>query len=214
MSHLRGAACSFVLLAMVLVGALACSPSGPPPKVYVLGDGISAEPQMVSQLDKPTVEVRPARVPDYLDTTDIVTRGAGGLIVPSESGRWGERFSIGLARAVTAELTRKLPELAITTSARSAEPKWKVEIELDAFDVQPKSNSTLAATWSIINVQRRRTLAEERVVLSDRGTFETDAAVVAVMGHQVEDLAGRIAESLAPLTGVAGKTIPTRISRN
>jgi uncharacterized protein len=214
MSHLRGAARSFALLVMVLGGASACGPSGPPPKVYVLGDGISAESQMVSQLDKPTVEVRPARVPDYLDTTDIVTRGAGGLIVPSESARWGERFSIGLARAVTAELTRKLPQLAITTSARSTEPKWEVEIELDAFDVQPTGKSTLAATWSIIDVQRRRTLAEERVVLSDRGTFQTDAQVVAVMGHQVEDLAGRIAESLAPLTGAAGKTIPTRISRN
>jgi uncharacterized lipoprotein YmbA len=205
MSYLRGAARSFVMLAMVLGGVSGCSPSGPPPKIYVLGGGISAEPQMVSQLDKPTVEVRPARVPDYLDTTDIVTRGAGGLIVPSESGRWGERFSIGLARAVTAELRHRLPQLAITTSAWSAEPKWEVQIELDAFDVQPTSNSTLAATWSIIDVQRRRTWAEERVVLSDRGTFQTDAAVVAVMGHQVEDLAARIAESLAPVAGVGAR---------
>jgi uncharacterized lipoprotein YmbA len=153
-------------------------------------------------------------VPDYLDTTEIVTRGVGGLIVPSESGRWGERLSIGLAREITADLTRKLPQLAITTSARSTEPKWEVQIEVDAFDVQPTSTSTLAATWSIIDVQRRRTLTEERVVLSDRGTFQTDAQVVAVMGHQVENLAGRIAESLAPLAGVAGKTTPTRMSRN
>jgi uncharacterized lipoprotein YmbA len=175
---------------------------------------MSAIPQIVSQLDKPIVEVWPARVPDYLDTTDIVTRGAGGQIAPSESGRWGERFSIGLAREVTAELTRKLPQLAISTSARSSEPRWEVQIEVDAFDVQPASNSTLAATWSIIDVQRHRTLAEERIVLSDRGTFQTDAQVVAVMGHQVEDLAGRIAESLAPLAGVASKTILTRMSRN
>jgi uncharacterized lipoprotein YmbA len=153
-------------------------------------------------------------VPDYLDTTEIVTRGAGGLIVPSQSGRWGERFSIGLAREVTAELTRKLPQLAITTSAGATEPKWEVRIEVDAFDVQPTSNSTLVATWSIVDVQRRKTLAEERVVLSDRGTFQTDAQVVAVMDHQVENLAGRIAASLAPLAGVAGKTTPTRISRN
>jgi uncharacterized lipoprotein YmbA len=92
---------------------------------------------MESQLNKPMVEVRPARVPDYLDTTDIVTRGAGGLIVPSDRGRWGERFSVDLTRAVTAALARQLPRLAVTTSARLGEPRWEVVIELDAFDVRP-----------------------------------------------------------------------------
>ena len=122
-------------LLAVLAGALAvppgCGMGEPSPQVYVLGDAGAAEPGAASQMNTPTVEVRPVRVPDYLDTTDIVTRGAGGLVVPSESGRWGERFSIGLTRAVAADLARKLPGLAVTTSARWSEPRWQVAIELE-----------------------------------------------------------------------------------
>ena len=132
-----------------------------------------------------------------------MTRGAGGLIVPSQSGRWGERFSIGLTRAVAAALTRKLPDLAVTTSARWSEPRWQVAIELEAFDVQPAGSSSLAATWTVLEVQRRRKLAEERVVLTANGTYRTDAEVVAVMDRQVNELAERIAVSFAPIAGVS-----------
>jgi uncharacterized protein len=194
-------------LLAVLAGALAvppgCGMGEPSPQVYVLGDAGAAEPGAASQMNTPTVEVRPVRVPDYLDTTDIVTRGAGGLVVPSESGRWGERFSIGLTRAVAADLARKLPGLAVTTSARWSEPRWQVAIELESFDVRPAGGSSLAATWTILDGQHRRRLAEERVVLTANGTNRTDAEVVAVMDRQVNDLAERIAVSLAPLAGVS-----------
>jgi uncharacterized lipoprotein YmbA len=164
---------------------------------------------MVSQLKKPMVEVRPVRVPDYLDTTDIVTRGAGGLITPSESGRWGERFSVDLTRAVTAALARQLPRLAVITSARWGEPRWEIAIELEAFDVRPSGSSTLAATWSIIDTRQNRTLVAERVVLTASGTFQTDAQVVAVMRHQVDELANEVARSLAPIAGVPKPTSAT-----
>ena len=191
-----------VLLAAVIGVAPGCGSSGAPPKVYVLGDTIAEDPVMVSQLDAPSVEVRTARVPDYLDTTEIVTRAAGGLIVPSQSGRWGERFLIGLTRAVTTVLSKRLPNLAVTASGRWGEPRWQVGIELDALDVQPSRSSTLAATWRIVDVQHRRKLAEERIVLTANGTFNTDGQVVAVMGHQVDEMAERIAVSLAPIAGV------------
>jgi uncharacterized lipoprotein YmbA len=160
-------------------------------------------------LNKPTVEVRPVRVPDYLDTTDIVTRGAGRLIVPSESGRWGERFSIDLTRAVTAALARQLPRLAVTNSDRWTEPLWEVAIDVDAFDVWPSESSTLAATWSIMDTRHHRKLAAERVVLTYAGMFRTDAEVVAVMKRQVDELANRIATSLSPIAGVP-KPISTK----
>ena len=197
------------LLTLSLGGTSACGPNGPPPKVYVLSDGAAAEPAVESQLNKPTVEVRPVRVPDYLDTTDIVTRGAGGLIVPSESGRWGERFSIDLTRAVAAALARQLPRLAVTNSDRWTEPRWEVAIEVDAFDVRPSESSTLAATWSILDARHHRKLAAERVVLTYAGMFRTDAEVVAVMKRQVDELANRIATSLSPITRVP-KPISTK----
>jgi uncharacterized lipoprotein YmbA len=200
-------------LLTVLAAALAVPPGcgGPSPQIYVLGTAVADAPATASQMNTPTVEVRPAKVPDYLDTTGIVTRGAGGLIVLSQSGRWGERFSVGLTRAVAAALTRKLPDLAVTMSARWSEPRWQVGIELEAFDVQPAGSSSLAATWTVLEVQHRRKLAEERVVLTANGTYRTDAEVVVVMDRQVNELAERIAVSLAPIAGVSprgGRSIP------
>ena len=196
------------------IGVLPGCGSGTPPQIYVLGNPVAADPTVVSQMNAPLVEVRPARVPDFLDTTDIVTRGTGGLIVSSQSGRWGERFSIGLAREVSAVLTKRFPQLAVTTSARWGEPRWQVGIELEAFDVRTDGGSTLAATWSIVDVQRRRKLADERVVLTDAGTFRTDAQVVAVTGRQVDELANRIAVSLAPIAGLPGGSRSTVVGNS
>jgi uncharacterized lipoprotein YmbA len=106
--------CTLSVLAITFGRATACGLSEAPPKVYVLGDSPVVEPADESQLNAPIVEVREARVPDYLDTTDIVTR----LITPSPSGRWGERFSIGVTRAVTMVLRQDLPELTVTSAAR------------------------------------------------------------------------------------------------
>jgi hypothetical protein len=43
------------------------------------------------QLNGPIIEVRPIRIPDYLDTKDVVTFKASGHIVASRNARWGER---------------------------------------------------------------------------------------------------------------------------
>src|SRR5689334_11306179 len=94
----------------------ACSSVGPPPELFVLGDAAGFTPAPVSLLDDPIVEVKPVRVPDYLDTTDIFTRGPGGRIVASQSARWGERLSVGVTRAVATSLEARLPQLVVTTS--------------------------------------------------------------------------------------------------
>ena len=109
MSKRRYHADSMIAVAFVALTLSACGSAGPPPQVYVLGDDDPAKPETASQLNSPVVELEPVRVPDYLDTTDIVTRHAGGLVVASQSARWGERLSIGVTRAVGASLGIGLP---------------------------------------------------------------------------------------------------------
>ena len=170
--------------------------AGPPPELYVLGDAARPKPEHVSQLDDPIVEVKPVRVPDYLDTTDIFRREPGGRIVASQSGRWGERLSVGVTRAVATSLEARLPQLVVTTSPPLERPRWEVLIDLDAFEVQPGGLSVLAARWSIREGRGGQKLREERISLSapiDRGS---DQEVVETMTRQVDQLAGRIASAL------------------
>jgi uncharacterized protein len=171
----------------------ACSASGPPPELYVLGDAGRPRPEAVSQLDDPIVEVKPVRVPDYLDTTDIFTRGPGGRIVASQSARWGERLSVGMTRAVATSLEARLPQLAVTTTPPLEHPRWQVLIDLDAFEVQPGGPSVLIARWSVREGRGGQKLREERITLSTPVGRGGDQEVVAAMTRQVDQLVDRIA---------------------
>src|SRR6266478_7254373 len=179
-----------VLAIAILVSA--CSSAGPPPELYVLGDAVRPKPESVSQLDDPIVEVKPVRVPDYLDTTDIFTRGPGGRIVASQNARWGERLSVGMTRAVARSLEARLPQLVVTTSPPLEHPRWQVLIDLDAFEVQPGGPSVLDVRWSLREGRGGQKLREERISLSTPVGHGSDQEVVETMTRQVDQLVDRI----------------------
>jgi len=69
----------------------------------------------VSQTGLPVVELKRVQLPDYLDTTDILER-RGNQLVPSSTGRWGERLSAGFSRALTGSLAARLPRMIVTAT--------------------------------------------------------------------------------------------------
>src|SRR5258706_1975632 len=144
MSTWRHQALSLAGVVFVSLTLSACGSAGPPPQVYVLGDVDPIRSDSASQLNHPIVELEPVRVPDYLDTTDIVTRQARGLIVASQSARWGERLSTGITRAIGISLGTRLPQLAVMTSPASREARWQVQIDIEAFEVQPDGRCALS----------------------------------------------------------------------
>ncbi len=190
---------SFAGVTLACLSLWACGSAGPPPQVYVLGDADPVKPDSASQLNDPLVELESVRVPDYLDTTDIVTRQAGGLVVASQTARWGERLSIGVTRAVGISLGSRLPQLAVTTSRTSRDARWQVQIDVDAFEVQPGGHCALSGRWSIWQVRDGRELKEERFSLDTQLKTATDPEVVAAMTSQVDRLSNAIAASLQTL---------------
>jgi uncharacterized protein len=170
-----------------------CNSAGPPPELYVLGDAARPKPEPVSQLDDSIVEVKPVRIPDYLDTTDIFTRGPGGRIVASQSANWGERLSVGVTRAVATSREARLPQLVVTTSPPVEHPRWRMLIDPDAFEVQPGGPSVLTARWSIREGSNGQKLSEALSTPVGRGS---DPEVVETMIRQVDQLVDRIAPAL------------------
>jgi uncharacterized lipoprotein YmbA len=175
-----------------------CGTGEPVPKVYVLDETTAPVAETVSQLGLPAVEVRPVRVPDYLDTTDIVTRGSDGLALASRSGQWGDRLSIGVTRTVVETLTSRLPQLSISQSPPLGLPRWRVRIVIDAFDVAPEG-TTLVAKWTVVDGASTRPDLDERVVLTSKAPHGRDTEVVAAMRQEIVELSERIAASLAQL---------------
>jgi uncharacterized lipoprotein YmbA len=174
----------------------ACGGGTPTPELYVLGDAPATKAAAVSQLGGPMVEVKRVRVADYLDTTDIVTRHAGGKIVASQGARWGERLSVGVTRAVATGLEARLPQLAVTTMAPPDGPRWQLLIDIDAFEAQPDGTSVMTARWSLRDGRGGQSLEEERVALVAPVGRGSDGEVVGAMTQQVDQLVARIAPVL------------------
>jgi hypothetical protein len=191
---------SFAAAALLAGGLAGCGPGAPLPQTYVLPDP-AADPPPVSQMSLPIVLVRPVDVPDYLDSTDIVTRGPDGLIVARQSARWGERLSVGLTRAVTERLASRFPQCLVTASPPMRQPRWRVRVEVEALDIGAEGPAMLTARWNIADGATGHIVAAERLTLSAPGDLRSDAAAVAAIGRDVDQLVERIADALAPAIG-------------
>jgi uncharacterized protein len=190
----RGCRTGLWLLAAAAVSA--CGTGGPAPELYVLGDAPRPAAEAVSQLSDPVLELKRVRVPDYLDTTDIVTRHPDGRIVARPSARWGERLSVGVTRAAAAALEARLPRLAVTTTPPIEAPRWQLLIDLDTFEVRADGQSVLSARWTLLEGRRGERLHEEKVSLATPVGQATDRAVVAAMTQQLDQLVDRIVPAL------------------
>lgn len=128
------------LAAMLVLGSAACGMSGPPPVEYVLGAAPNAT-QATSQVTAvPVLEVRLVRLPDYLDTTDLLVRD-GNRLTPSKGGRWGERLSVGMTRALASALAARLPNMVATTSQPVKSPERGLLVDVSALEARSDRQS-------------------------------------------------------------------------
>ncbi|MBL6082297.1 membrane integrity-associated transporter subunit PqiC [Belnapia sp. T18] len=102
---------SFRIGGSLLAAALAlgaCSSS--PLRTYVLGaersDRVATEAWVGAVT--PALLLRRVTVPRYLDTTDLVVRLSPGETAASAGGRWAERLSDGVTRALATALERRV----------------------------------------------------------------------------------------------------------
>lgn len=172
----------------------ACSLSGPPPAEYVLGAMPAATGTTVPQTGLPVVEVNRVELPDYLDTTDILDR-RGNQLVPSPTGRWGERLSVGMTRALIASLAARLPRLLVTATPLGR-PTRQILVDVAAFESRPDHQVVLVARWNIVDGASRQVLTAEQTSLIEAIGGKGDDAIVAAMSRAVDELADRIAADI------------------
>jgi uncharacterized lipoprotein YmbA len=163
--------------------------------IYSLDAAVDSPVQIAAVAERPLMQLRRVLIPDYLDTTDIVLRMGAHELHESPTGRFGERLSLGITHALRSDLAAQLPQYTVVLAQPADRPARQILVNVDAFDVWPNGRCVLVADWSILDVDRRTSLA------GDRGTFTTtagginqgDGAIVAAMADAVRQLAGRIA---------------------
>jgi uncharacterized lipoprotein YmbA len=180
-----------------LLVCAACS-SGPPTLTYVLVPPLA--PQVLAlPVASPSERVIVHRVlmPDYLDTTDILLRDGPNEVKASVTGRWGERLSQGLTRALAADLAARLPSYAVILDM-PATAQQQLQIRVNALDLWPDGRCAIAATWTIVDHDA------PHAVDGGSGTFESsargsgvgDARLVDAMAGTLDELADAIAVNL------------------
>ena len=192
-SAARWLSCSLGAAAALVVAA--CGAVGPPPVTYVLGMPPSVQTGVEPLLGRPVIELKPVLLPDYLDTSELLVRHEGNVVAPSLVGRWGERLSVGLTRALAGALTRRLPGVVITTTS-TERPACEMLVDVETFERAPDALVGLVAQWRLLDGVSRRALAGERVSLWEPVGGPDDTATVTAMSRAIERFADGAAATI------------------
>ena len=191
--------CIRAALLAVLCGSpfflLACARSGPPATQYILGTAPAAATATNALKGRPAIEVMSVRIPDYLDTRDIVVRSDNRLL-PSSSGQWGERLSIGMTRALASSLAARLPNMSVVTMRPIEPPVRQVIVDVTAFEARPDQKAVLIARWTVADRLGHATLLAQETVLVESSPSMEDKDLVTAMSRVVDDLASQIAAGI------------------
>ena len=184
----------FAALTSVVAGCI----SGRARQIYVLSDAVDAPPDNKAVAGRTELQLERVLVPDYLDSTDILSRAGEHELHASSSGRWGERLSLGIMHALWADLAIRLPQDRVTLARPVEKSAWQILVNVDAFDVWPNGHCVLAANWRILDTDRTVVLAAGRgtfIVPPDGSGKPSDGAVVSAMADALRQLAASIALS-------------------
>jgi len=202
-----GAACgkaparwgAILVLAVGPIGLCGCGPAAPPQTTYVLGTPAPPVERTEPASGRPAIEVRPIIMPDYLDGSEILVRGAGNVLRPSPTGRWGERLSVGVTRALADDLRRRLPDFVVTTTEPPVLKSCELLMDVESFEQYIDQPVLLIAEWRVLGPASRKALAAERTSITQVVQGSGDAALVAAMSRALEGLADRVAPELQTL---------------
>lgn len=183
-----------VLMVGVLVLLAGCG-FAPPMRTYVLGD----RPQGAQTVQPPgglvVIELKTVSLPDYLDSTDILRRVGPNEVIPSPTGRWGERLSLGITGALASALARRRPDLSIVT-VPPPRPGQRIVVDFQAVDIESNGQCRMVANWRITGVDARGPWKMGHAVVDESAGSLDDAAVAAALTKAIDQLAERIASTL------------------
>ena len=193
---------------LALCGLIAGCVSGRVANIYVLSPP-AAGPGTPSSPDAPTahLELGSVQVPGFLDSTDILVRQGAGELVPSATGRWGERLSSGIHDALRMALQARLPAGTLVGGSRCETPARYLAISVTGFDVWADGRTVLTASW-VLSARRGGSavaVGQEmfREPAAAGGKAVGDAVLVAAMTAAVDALASR-------LVALVGQPIPAQ----
>src|SRR5689334_21055676 len=192
-------ACVLALLGVCLLGLNGCA-SSPPTRFYVLPSMTGADAAPPAAPRDLTIGVGPVTLPPYLDRLQIVTRASRARLVLGEFDQWAASLSDSVTRVLAENLSLLISTERVLLHPwdRTAEPDYRVTVEVEQFDAGPNGEVVLAARWQILSANDKELVMRKARLTATAGRQDYEATVIA-MGHTLDALSQDIAAALMTL---------------
>jgi len=190
--------------ALLLLMLSACS-SSPPVRYFTLSP-IDEEFQPDPD-DAIMLGLGPFRMPDYLNRSQIVTRGANSEMQVDEFSRWSEPLATSLLRIVSADVDNLLPGVVVVVFPYEPfvreQVKFRLVGDINRFDADHLGNVVLEVQWGIATAEgkmavpvRRNRYQVEAALAGDETAGNDPGAVAVAMNEALAKFSRDIATKL------------------
>lgn len=177
---------------------MACS-SSPPVRYFSLSpidSGFQQDPD-----DSVMLGLGPFRMPDYLDRSQIVTRGANSEMQVDEFSRWSEPLATSLLRIVSTDVDNLLPGVVVVVFPYESfvrdQVKYRLLGDINRFEADHLGQIVLEVQWGVADADGGVTVPVRRNRYQAQATTPDDpSAVAAAMNDALSQFSRDIASKL------------------
>lgn len=186
--------CGLVSLLLTACG------SSPPARYFSLSPTVSISGQ--DSEDAAELGLGPIRMPDYLDRSQLVTRGSGAELNVDEFNRWAEPLTPAFHRIVSTDVDNAVDGLVVVTfpweSAVNADVDYRLLGEVIRFESDRSGQVVLELQWGVRVVASGEFVIRPRRTryTSQAGSSDNPAAVVSAMNDALAEFSRDIASEM------------------
>jgi len=183
------------LFATFLLGSLvACSSSGPATRYYALSPvshSVSSDANASSAYG-----IVPIILPEYLDTSSIVSRESSVALNLSGGHAWAESLDKGVNRVLAANLSHYLSAgVASFPWDQRDRPEKQLRIVVESFEGKRGAQVTLSASWSLYDISEKSLLKKGRLSL-EKSSSDNYPDYVATLNALLNEFSEQLAQAL------------------
>ena len=187
------------MFAAAIVLTLSACSSSPPVRYFSLSpidSGFQQDPEESVMLG-----LGPFRMPDYLDRSQIVTRGANSEMQVDEFSRWSEPLATSLLRIVSIDVDNLLPGVVVVVFPYESfvrdQVKYRLLGDINRFEADHLGQIVLEVQWGVADADGGVTVPVRRNrYQAQAATPDDPSAVAAAMNDALSQFSLDIASKL------------------
>jgi len=130
----------------------------------------------------PVIALGPFRMPEYLNRSQMVTRGSGAEMIVDDGSRWAEPLEDSIHRILASNLDSLLQSVIVVAYPSSAlmEVDYRLAGRIGSFSSGPNGLIVLEAQWGAADVEGGMVVAPRRSRYESQATTPGDPGSVAL----------------------------------